>query len=95
MAVKALPWAFFVGSIGFATPSLISNMNLVTKIYFPREVLPLSTVLTQAVDSLLGGGVLSVILFTQAEIPFTRQMLRVPLLAVLIVLLTVAAVAGA
>ena len=91
MAVKAIPWAFFVGSIGFATPSLISNMNLVTKIYFPREVLPLSAVLTQAVDSLLGGGVLSVILFTQAEIPFTRQMFWVPLLVVLIVLLTVAA----
>ena len=91
MALKSLPWAFFVGSIGFATPSLISNMNLVTKIYFPREVLPLSTVLTQAVDSLLGGGVVAIILFTQAEIPFTRQMLWVPLLVVLIVLLTITA----
>jgi ABC-type polysaccharide/polyol phosphate export permease len=91
MALKSLPWAFFVGSIGFATPSLISNMSLVTKIYFPREVLPLSTVLTQAVDSLLGGGVVAIILFTQAEIPFTRQMLWVPLLVLLIVLLTITA----
>ena len=39
IAVKAIPWAFFVGAIGFATPSLSGNLNLVTKIYFPREVL--------------------------------------------------------
>ena len=42
LAVKSLPWAFFVGSIGFAATSLTGNMNLVTKVYFPREVLPLA-----------------------------------------------------
>ena len=54
MAVKAVPWAFFVGAVGFAVNSLTSNLNLVTKIYFPREVFPLSAALTQAVDSLVG-----------------------------------------
>ena len=49
--VKALPWSFFVGSIGFATNSLTSNSGLVTKIYFPREIFPLSATLAQMFDT--------------------------------------------
>src|SRR3990172_4687464 len=33
-----LPWSFFASSLTFAIPSLINNSNLVTKIYFPREI---------------------------------------------------------
>ncbi len=62
MAVKALPWAFFVGAIGFATGSLVSNRPLLTKIYFPREVLPVSSTLAQTFDSGLGTIVLILIL---------------------------------
>lgn len=51
IAVKAIPWSFFVGSLGFATTSLVSSANLMTKIYFPRELLPLSATLAQAFDS--------------------------------------------
>ncbi len=87
MAVKSLPWAFFVGSLGFATPSLIANSNLVTKIYFPREVLPLSAVLAQCFDTGLG-----IIAFTLA-LPFlgfhpTWALLWVPLLLALLLLFT-------
>ncbi len=55
IAVKALPWSFFVGAIGFATNTLIANMTLVTKVYFPREVLPISATLAQTFDSTIGG----------------------------------------
>jgi ABC-type polysaccharide/polyol phosphate export permease len=61
IAVKAIPWSFFVGSIGFATTSLVGNANLVTKVYFPREMLPLSATLAQAFDSAIAVTVLSVI----------------------------------
>lgn len=54
MALKSLPWAFFVGTLSFATGSLTANLNLVTKIYFPREVFPLSSLLTQLIDSAVG-----------------------------------------
>ncbi len=53
---------FFVGAIGFATPSLTGNMTLVSKVYFPRETLPLSAVLTQSFDSLIGSAVLLLLL---------------------------------
>ncbi len=54
MAVKAVPWAFFMGAINFSVASLTGNLTLVTKVYFPREVLPLSAVLAQSWDSMIG-----------------------------------------
>jgi lipopolysaccharide transport system permease protein len=61
IAVKAIPWSFFVGSIGFATTSLVGNANLMTKIYFPREMLPLSATLAQAFDSAIAVTVLLIV----------------------------------
>jgi lipopolysaccharide transport system permease protein len=43
-------WNLFASSLRFSVTSLTSNINLVTKVYFPREVLPLSTVLVSMVD---------------------------------------------
>ncbi len=51
MMVKAVPWAFFVSALSFSTASLTSHQNLVTRIYFPREICPFSAVLGQAFDS--------------------------------------------
>jgi ABC-type polysaccharide/polyol phosphate export permease len=91
MAVKAIPWSFFVGAIGFATASLTNNINLVTKIYFPREVFPLSAVLTQVVDSAIGSASVVVLVFAVLGVGASPQLLWVPLLALLTVLLTAAA----
>ena len=51
LALKALGWSFFAGALGFGTQSLTANLPLVTKVYFPRELLPASAVLTQIIDS--------------------------------------------
>ena len=45
-----LPWSFFSSSINYAVPSLVNHYNLVTKIYFPREILPLSGVVVAIID---------------------------------------------
>src|SRR5271157_5866020 len=37
VAVKSLPWAFLSSSIRFSCLSLVTNQNLVTKVYFPKE----------------------------------------------------------
>ena len=75
MAVKALPWAFFVGAIGFATNSLIGNIDLLTQIYFPREVFPLSAVLAQAFDTAIGATVMVTLIFLFLGIGFSMQIL--------------------
>jgi lipopolysaccharide transport system permease protein len=87
IAVKGVGWAFFVGALGFATASLVGNSNLVTKIYFPREVLPLSSVGAQSFDTSIGLLTLIVVL------PFLGVRLHsslawVPLLLLLLLLFT-------
>jgi lipopolysaccharide transport system permease protein len=59
-----LPWMFFSTSVGFAVPSLVNNMDLVTKIYFPREILPMAAVgaalLDFAIASIIFAGLMLV-----------------------------------
>ncbi len=82
IAVKSIPWAFFVGAIGFATPSLSGNSALVTKIYFPREVLTLSTVLAQTKDTGIGLIFLTILLPFMG-VHYTWAVLWVPVLLLL------------
>jgi lipopolysaccharide transport system permease protein len=48
--VGMLPWQFFSTSLSEASNSLISNTNLITKVYFPRMIVPASSVITSLVD---------------------------------------------
>lgn len=45
-----LPWTFFSTGLTNATNSLVSNNQLVTKVYFPREILPLSYIIAALAD---------------------------------------------
>jgi lipopolysaccharide transport system permease protein len=90
LAVKALPWSFFIGTLGAATASLTGNLQLVTKVYFPRATLPLGATLGQLFDAAIGAGVLLVVLPFLGVRP-SVELLWVPVLAAILVLLTVAA----
>ncbi len=48
--VKTVPWLMFASVVGGASNSLIGNIGLITKIYFPREVMPLSALLAALFD---------------------------------------------
>ncbi len=54
--VGLLPWIFFAGALSSATESVVGASNLVTKVYFPREILPTAAVFTKVVD--LGAGLI-------------------------------------
>jgi len=45
-----IPWTWFVTSLGGGTTSITSNGNLIKKVYFPREILPISTVTSGVVN---------------------------------------------
>jgi len=62
IAVKSVPWAFFISAVRFATNSLTANKELVTKIYFPREILPIASVLASFFDFAIAASVLTIIL---------------------------------
>jgi lipopolysaccharide transport system permease protein len=57
-----LPWTFFANAISFAIPSLVNNMDLVSKIYFSREILPLSAILVSFIDYLIASSIYIVML---------------------------------
>ena len=48
-----LPWQFFATSFTDASNSLLTNSNMLTKIYFPRLIIPVSTVIVNLVDFLI------------------------------------------
>ncbi|MDR1727499.1 MAG: ABC transporter permease [Acidobacteriota bacterium] len=55
-------WNFFSSSLRFSVTSLVSNINLVTKIYFPREIFPFSAVIVCLIDAFVGAVVLVVLM---------------------------------
>ncbi len=62
ISLKVVPWTFFVSALKFAVQSLVGNSTLVTKIYFPRAVLPLSSILACFFDFGIALLVLTVLL---------------------------------
>jgi lipopolysaccharide transport system permease protein len=53
-----LPWQFFANSLSESSNSLISNANLLSKVYFPRLVLPTSAVIVSFIDFMISGMIL-------------------------------------
>ena len=53
-----LPWQFFANSLSECSNSLISNANLISKVYFPRLIVPTSAVVVSFVDFLISGIIL-------------------------------------
>jgi homopolymeric O-antigen transport system permease protein len=85
VAVKSLPWAFFVSSIRFSCLSLVNNKELVTKIYFPKEIFPISAVLASLFDLLVASFALVILLFA-VRVGFGMSLLWVPLLLIVAIL---------
>ncbi|MBE9114298.1 ABC transporter permease [Lusitaniella coriacea LEGE 07157] len=53
-----LPWQFFANSLSACSSSLITNANLISKVYFPRLIVPASAVVVSFVDFLVAGIIL-------------------------------------
>lgn len=53
-----LPWQFFANALSGCSDSLIANSNLLTKVYFPRLIVPAAAVITSFVDFLISGIIL-------------------------------------
>src|SRR5437588_9634901 len=64
-----VPWMFFAGGLSQASNSLVGSANLITKVYFPRLTIPLSTVLSGVVDFALAFSVLLVMMLYYGIVP--------------------------
>jgi len=87
-----LVWLFVFNSVSFAANSLVGNTNLVTKIYFPRLIVPVSATLSGLFDLLFSFAVLAAMMlyyFWKGAIVFGWQILTVPVFVFLAILLAV------
>ncbi|AFZ59174.1 ABC transporter permease [Anabaena cylindrica FACHB-243] len=73
-----LPWQFFASSLSECSTSLITNSNLISKVYFPRLVVPTSAVVVSFVDFMISGMILVALMAWYNFIPSWR-ILTLPL----------------
>jgi lipopolysaccharide transport system permease protein len=81
-----LPWTFFSNAVATSSHSLIASAHMITKVYFPRSIVPLAAVLVRLSDFLIASVVLVVLMIYYGK-PFTRAILITPLLIVHLTLL--------
>jgi homopolymeric O-antigen transport system permease protein len=85
-----LPWLYFSGAVTRSAQSLVTNSQLLSKVYFPRVLIPLSATLSALADFLVAFVVLIVLMLAYGIVPAPGTVLLIPL-----VLLTALASLGA
>ncbi|WP_290917613.1 ABC transporter permease [Halodesulfovibrio sp.] len=74
-----LPWQLFATSLANASNSLVANANLISKVYFPRLLVPTATVGVAVVDFLLSMAILAVLMVFLQYLPPMQVFAVVPL----------------
>ena len=80
-----VPWTYFAGAMASSTTSLVNNANMLSKVYFPRLIIPMTPVLAGLVDFVIAFSLLGVLMLWFG-IPPTWNVLALPLLIGLMVL---------
>jgi lipopolysaccharide transport system permease protein len=79
-----LPWTYFAQSVARATNSLVDHQRVITKVYFPRILLPGAAIGAGLIDFAIGFAVLALLVFGYG-LPITPRVLTLPLFAALAV----------
>ena len=79
-----LPWTFFANAVSHSSNSIITSTNLITKVYFPRLIIPLSSIGAAIVDFLIAT-VIMFLLMLYYDMPFTSNLLFTPLLLLAVI----------
>lgn len=82
-----VPWTYFSGVLGLAGNSLLSNSTLITKVYFPRVLLPASVALAGLLDFVISSSVL-VLMMVYYRVPPSWALLISPVIILIMVMLT-------
>lgn len=70
--VALLPWQFFANSLAFSSQSMTTNANLISKVYFPRMIVPFSSVITSFIDFLISFVILCALMVYFQYLPSYR-----------------------
>jgi len=77
-----LPWSLFANSLAESSNSLIDNTNLISKVYFPRLIIPAATLITALVDFLISFVILIVMMIYYQFMP-DLQIILIPFFIIL------------
>lgn len=77
-----LPWQFFANSLGASSQSLVSNAHVISKVYFPRLIVPASAIVVSFVDLLLSGVILLGLMVVFQFVPSWRLIFLPVLVAI-------------
>jgi lipopolysaccharide transport system permease protein len=83
-----LPWTFFSNALNSSGNSLVGNSSLITKVYFPRMIIPIAAVGSGLLDFVISFGLL-VLLMLYYGVGFSPNILMLPILTLLTALLTI------
>lgn len=81
-----LPWTFFANAVTNCATSVVTSANLITKVYFPRMIIPGAATVAALMDFFIGIGVL-IILMVWYQVPPHATLLVLPLLIALTTIL--------
>lgn len=73
-----LPWQFFATALGEASNSLITNANMISKIYFPRLIMPASSIIVALTDLLIALAILAILMAWNHVVPTWRLVCLIP-----------------
>jgi lipopolysaccharide transport system permease protein len=82
VSAAVLPWQFFSTSLSDSAGSLMGNANLISKVYFPRMIIPFAATITSFVDFLITLGLLAALMLWYGFMP-NWQIIALPLFMVL------------
>src|SRR2546430_7650502 len=77
-----VPWTFFAYGLSQSSNSLVGSQNLIKKVYFPRLVIPISSVLSGVVDFVIAFGILLLMMLFYGVLP-TANLFWLPLFGLL------------
>ena len=83
-----LPWYFFSSSFQEGSNALVANANMISKVYFPRIIVPVSSLFVNFIDFLISFGVLALIMMFYQFSP-SENIIFLPLFVILLALFTV------
>jgi lipopolysaccharide transport system permease protein len=81
-----LPWTYFASAVANSSSSIVGSSNLITKVYFPRMIIPAASVLAALLDFIIAFSLLALLMIWHRQPAHVSLLMLLPLIAILTVL---------
>ena len=89
MIVALIPWNFFTIAVQTGTGSVVANGNILKKVYFPREIIPISIITSQLINFLITCVIMFIFIIVSG-VGFSYHLIYLPILIIIQYIITLA-----